>query len=121
MINILIVAQAMDDNYESLTEKSSDKQNVSGFTVFQKKISFLIYKFKMMPYIMLGDQMKKQEDSFTDLKKQLKQARIAMSYEMYLSNTIFYSVLAGLIGAFLGVIVSHRLLLILHHKYVCWY
>jgi len=106
MINILIVAQAMDKNYESLTEKASDKQNISGFTAFLKKISFLVYKFKMMPYIILGDLMKKQEDSFTDLKKQLKQARMAMSYEMYLSNTIFYSVLAGLIGAFLGVIIS---------------
>jgi flagellar protein FlaJ len=113
MINILIVAQAMNEKYESLTEKASDKQNVSGFTVFRKKISFLIYKFKMMPYIMLGDQMKKREDAFTDLKKQLKQARIAMSYEMYLSNTIFYSVLAGLIGAFLGVIVSYIVIIII--------
>jgi flagellar protein FlaJ len=73
---------------------------------FSKKAGILIHKLKTLPFVILGDKMKEREDKYVSLRKELKQARIAMSYEMYLSNTIFYSAVAGLIGALLGLITA---------------
>jgi flagellar protein FlaJ len=108
----------MDDSQESSIKEAQTSKNAPikekvSLNNFLKNFIFLFYKIKMLPFIILGEQAKKREDMFIDLKKQLKQARIAMSYEMYLSNTIFYSVLAGLIGAFLGVIVSYLVISII--------
>ncbi len=96
----------MDDvNAGPQVEKAS-KSKEPIFDVYSKKVKFLLHKLKMTPFIILGDKMKEREDQYYTLKKELKQARMAMSYEMYLSSIIFYSVLAGLVGALLGLIVA---------------
>ena len=103
----------MDDiNAGTQLEKAS-KSKVPIFDVYSKKVKYLIHKLKMTPFIILGDKMKEREDRYYNLKKELKQARMAMSYEMYLSNIIFYSVLAGLIGAILGVIVAFLVIVVI--------
>lgn len=103
----------MDDiNAGTQLEKAS-KSKVPIFDVYSKKVKYLIHKLKMTPFIILGDKMKEREEQYYNLKKELNQARMAMSYEMYLSNIIFYSVLAGLVGAILGVIVAFLVIVII--------
>ncbi|MFQ6061549.1 MAG: type II secretion system F family protein, partial [Methanosarcinales archaeon] len=75
-------------------------------TSIDKKINYLFGVCKKLPYVILGERMKKQRDRYHDLRKQLKQARIPTSYEMYLSDAIFYSVLSGLVGAIIGLMIS---------------
>lgn len=103
----------MDDiNAGTQLEKAS-KSKVPIFDVYSKKVKYLIHKLKMTPFIILGDKMKEREEQYYNLKKELNQARMAMSYEMYLSNIIFYSALAGLVGAILGVIVAFLVIVII--------
>ncbi len=103
----------MDDiNAGTQLEKAS-KSKVPIFDVYSKKVKYLIHKLKMTPFIILGDKMKEREEQYYNLKKELNQARMAMSYEMYLSNIIFYSVLAGLVGAILGVIVAFLVIVVI--------
>jgi flagellar protein FlaJ len=98
----------MDDtNNEPGVKEVTDVKKESIFDSISKKTTFFIHKFKMLPFIILGSRMKDQQEKYYTLKKQLKQARIAMSYEMYLSNTIFYSFVAGLVGALLGLIIAY--------------
>ncbi len=68
--------------------------------------SFLI-KLKTIPFVLLGDRIKARKDQFHDLRLALRQARIPMSYEMYISNAVFYSVLAGLVGAIIGLMLAY--------------
>jgi flagellar protein FlaJ len=103
----------MDDvNAKPKLEKAS-KSKESIFDVYSKKAKFLFHKLKMTPFIILGDKMKEREDKYYTLKKELKQARMSMSYEMYLSNIIFYSILAGLAGAILGLIVAFLVIVVI--------
>jgi len=101
-----------DDNAGPQVEKAS-KSKEPIFDVYSKKVKLLLHKLKMTPFIILGDKMKEREDQYHTLKKELKQARMAMSYEMYLSNIIFYSVLAGLVGAILGLIVAFLVIVVI--------
>lgn len=64
-------------------------------------------KLKKMPFVLLGDRMKAQKDKFRDLRMALRQARIPISYEMYISNAVFYSSVAGVIGAILGLLIAY--------------
>jgi flagellar protein FlaJ len=72
-----------------------------------KKVELYFQKLKALPFILLGDRMKARSGKYHDLRTALRQARIPISYEMYISNAIFYSVLAGLVGAFLGMILAY--------------
>lgn len=72
-----------------------------------KKIEFYFNKLKTLPFVLLGDRMTAHKDKYRDLRIAMRQARIPMSYEMYISNAIFYSILAGLSGAFLGMIMAY--------------
>jgi flagellar protein FlaJ len=71
------------------------------------KIELFFQKLKILPFVLLGDKMRANKENFHDLRTALRQARIPMSYEMYLSNAVFYSALAGLVGAVLGLITSY--------------
>jgi flagellar protein FlaJ len=73
------------------------------------KIEFYFRKLKTLPFVLLGKRMKEKKDQFRDLRMAMRQARIPMSYEMYISNSLFYSVLAGIAGAFLGLITTYIL------------
>ncbi|MGB8218412.1 MAG: type II secretion system F family protein [Candidatus Methanoperedens sp.] len=74
------------------------------------KIEFYFQKLKTLPFALLGEKMKERKDQFRDLRMAMRQARIPMSYELYISNSMFYSVLAGIAGAFLGLITTYILL-----------
>ncbi|MDD5473317.1 MAG: type II secretion system F family protein [Candidatus Methanoperedens sp.] len=71
------------------------------------KIEFYFQKLKTLPFVLLGNDMKARKDQFHDLRIAMRQARIPMSYEMYLSNAVFYSALAGIVGAFLGMLLAY--------------
>lgn len=77
------------------------------------KMAFCLHKMKMLPFVLFGDRMKEKQASYKDLRRHLRQARIPISYEMYLSGAIFYSIVAGLLGAILGLIISYALIYIL--------
>ncbi len=72
-----------------------------------KKIELFLLKLKTLPFVLLGDRIKARKDQFRDLRTALRQARIPMSYEMYFSNAVFYSVLAGLVGGIIGLILAY--------------
>jgi len=74
------------------------------------KVEFYFQKLKTLPFVLLGEKMKERKDQFRNLRMAMRQARIPMSYELYLSNSMFYSVLAGIAGAFLGLITTYILL-----------
>ncbi|MCX9085720.1 MAG: type II secretion system F family protein [Candidatus Methanoperedens sp.] len=71
------------------------------------KTDLLFRKLKNLPFILLGDKMKERKEKYRDLRMAMKKARIPMSYEMYISNAIFYSTIIGIIGALLGLIVAY--------------
>ncbi|MCZ7384535.1 MAG: type II secretion system F family protein [Candidatus Methanoperedens sp.] len=73
------------------------------------KVEFYFKKLKTLPFVLLGKRMKEKKDQFRDLRMAMRQARIPMSYEMYISNSLFYSVLAGIAGALLGLITTYIL------------
>ncbi len=73
------------------------------------KFELYFQKLKTLPFVLLGEKMKARKDKFRDLRMAMRQARIPMSYEMYISNAMFYSVLAGITGAFLGLITTYIL------------
>ncbi|KXS43523.1 MAG: archaeal flagellar protein FlaJ [Methanohalophilus sp. T328-1] len=50
---------------------------------------------RKIPFALLGERVKEKGDRYSSLQLQLKQARIPVSYEMYVSAGIFYSVVAG--------------------------
>ncbi len=72
-----------------------------------KTVELFLLKLKRLPFVLLGDKMKARKDKYRDLRIAMRQARIPISYEMYISNTIFYSVIAGLVGAILGMIIAY--------------
>ncbi|WP_244603641.1 type II secretion system F family protein [Methanococcoides sp. AM1] len=63
--------------------------------------------FKKIPFALLGDRIKARKEKYAHLQVQLFQARVPLSYEMYVSNAIFYSVLCCVIGLILGLFLSH--------------
>jgi flagellar protein FlaJ len=71
------------------------------------KADLLFRKLKTLPFVLLGDKMKERKERYQDLSTSMKKARIPMSYEMYISNAIFYSTIIGVIGAFLGLILAY--------------
>ncbi|UGV41226.1 type II secretion system F family protein [Methanococcoides orientis] len=62
---------------------------------------------KKIPFALLGDRIKARKEKYAHLQVQLFQARVPLSYEMYVSNAIFYSVFCCIIGLILGLFLSH--------------
>lgn len=75
-----------------------------------KNIELIFRKLKSLPFVLLGSKFKARQDSYHDLRKAMRQARIPISYEMYISNAIFYSVIMGLLGALMGLIAAYILI-----------
>lgn len=73
----------------------------------QKKAVYYWNIVQKMPFILFGDRYRGKSGKYVTLRRQLRQARIPMSYEMYLANATFYSIIAGIFGALFGVIVSY--------------
>ena len=92
--------------------KNGGKDSVSVIDVYTKKATALLSLFKKIPFVLLGDRMKAKKSKYANLQLKLKQARIPTSYEMYISNAIFYSIVSGLIGAILGLFTTYIVLLV---------
>ncbi|HJH30465.1 MAG TPA: secretion system protein [Methanosarcinaceae archaeon] len=92
--------------------KNGGKDSVSVIDVYTKKATALLSLFKKVPFVLLGDRMKAKKSKYANLQLKLKQARIPTSYEMYISNAIFYSIVSGLIGAILGIFTAYIVLLV---------
>lgn len=72
-----------------------------------KSAELIFFKLKKLPFILLGERIKERKEQFRDMRMSLRQARIPISYEMYLSNAIFFAVIAGIFGAILGLIIAY--------------
>lgn len=99
-----------DINNEPRTKEEVESKKGFDFDAVSHKLQFLLHKVMMIPFIILGDSMKNKEEKYAGLQKSLKQARIGKSYEMYLSNTIFFSIVAGIIGALIGLLIAFILI-----------
>jgi hypothetical protein len=73
---------------------------------FTKQFHHWLRLFMMVPFVVLGDRIRAQAAQYHDLRVKLQQARIPVSYEMYVSSSLFYSIVAGIVGAILGLIIS---------------
>jgi flagellar protein FlaJ len=73
---------------------------------FAKHFHHWLRLFMMVPFVVLGDRIRAQAAHYRDLRIKLQQARIPVSYEMYVSSSLFYSAVAGIIGAILGLVIS---------------
>ncbi len=62
---------------------------------------------KRIPYVLIGHKIKERKQNYVNLQKQLNQARLPISHEMYISNAIFYSIAAGILGAFIGLFLTY--------------
>jgi len=76
------------------------------FDEFAEQFHHWLRLFMMVPFVVLGDRIRAQAAQYQDLRVKLQQARIPISYEMYVSSSLFYSAVAGIIGAILGLVIS---------------
>ncbi|MEA1943769.1 MAG: type II secretion system F family protein, partial [Euryarchaeota archaeon] len=89
------------------TSGSADSlKTPAAFDRFTKQFHHGLHLFMMVPFVVFGDRIKAQRAQYHDLRVKLQQARIPISYEMYVSNSLFYSITAGIIGAIIGLILS---------------
>ncbi|MDW7732325.1 MAG: type II secretion system F family protein, partial [Methanolobus sp.] len=100
-----------DSNIETTVSanKPAKKKSKKKFDAdpYVKKATLCFNIVKRVPFILLGTQIKARKQNYVNLQKQLNQARIPISHEMYISNAVFYSVLAGVLGAFLGLFLTY--------------
>ena len=73
---------------------------------FKKRFHYWLHLFMLVPFVVLGNRIKAKSSEYQHLRHHLQQARIPISYEMYISNSLFYSTVAGIAGAILGVVLS---------------
>lgn len=62
---------------------------------------------KRIPFVLIGHKIKARKQNYVNLQKQLNQARLPISHEMYISNAIFYSIAAGVLGAVVGLFLTY--------------
>lgn len=80
--------------------------------VYLKKAAFYVSILKKIPFALLGDRIKEKRESYENLQRQLNQARIPISHEMYISNAIFYSIAASIAGAVLGLFITYTVIIL---------
>jgi flagellar protein FlaJ len=100
-------------------EKNTKKKSTRGkskrdFDVdhYAKKVTAYINILKRIPFVLIGDRIKDKKDNYRNLQKQMNQARIPLSHEMYISNAIFYSIIAGMAGALIGLFLTYIIIIL---------
>jgi len=63
-------------------------------------------KLDRLAYSLFGGYFEGKKDQYAGYRKKINQARMETGYDMYLSRIALYSILVGLIGAFLGLILT---------------
>lgn len=74
---------------------------------FNFDIELFFRKLKRLPFFLIGDKIKARQGKFENLRISLRQARVPMSYEIYVSNAMFYSLIAGIVGALIGLLFAY--------------
>ncbi|MEA1984214.1 MAG: type II secretion system F family protein [Euryarchaeota archaeon] len=98
--------EKLTDLWKKIRKQGKHSSSTKGNSI-QEHSGILLNLSKRIPFMLLGDRIKIREEKYSSLKRQLKQARIPTSYEMYISNTIFYSIFCGLFGGILGLFASY--------------
>ncbi|MHC1636379.1 MAG: type II secretion system F family protein, partial [Candidatus Methanospirareceae archaeon] len=62
-------------------------------------------------YSKFGEYFRRNKEKYAELEKALIAARFPVTYDIYLSNAIFYSLIAGLTGLILGFVIANVLAL----------
>ncbi len=75
-----------------------------------KKATIYFNILKRLPYVLIGDKIKARKENYENLQRQLNQARIPISHEMYISNAIFYSIVSGIVGALIGLFLTYTVI-----------
>ncbi|MDY0387705.1 MAG: type II secretion system F family protein [Methanolobus sp.] len=78
-----------------------------------KKTAVYFHILKKVPFALMGDKIKTKKANYQNLQKQLNQARIPISHEMYISNAIFYSIVAGILGAIIGFFLTYTAIVLI--------
>ena len=76
-------------------EEAPDEEKDS----FQKKIDRFAYN-------LFGNYFKSKKNSYAGYRKKINQARMEVGYDMYLARITLYSVITGVIGILLGVMLT---------------
>ena len=96
-----------DKEEPSKTSKDKKRKIKLDIDPYITKAGVYYKVLKKVPFVLLGTKIKARKQNYVNLQKQLNQARIPVSHEMYISNAIFYSILAGIFGAFLGLFLTY--------------
>lgn len=67
-------------------------------------------EFSTIAHTIFGGEVKKRKEKYYTLQKQLRQARMAQSYEVYVSVAYLTSIIAGFVGAILGAVFAFLIL-----------
>ena len=66
-----------------------------------------VNSFTRFAFSIFGGRLKRNKDNYIQLQTDLKKARMAISYDMYMSAAQGYSLIAGVIGGILGLILAY--------------
>ncbi|MCS3923082.1 type II secretion system F family protein [Methanosalsum natronophilum] len=64
---------------------------------------------KRLPFLLLSSRFKEHQAFFESIQIKLRQARVPISYEMYVSNAVFFSIFSAFIGAISGLFLAYTL------------
>lgn len=67
-------------------------------------------EFSTIAHVVFGGEVRKHKERFYTLQKQLRQAHMAQSYEVYASIAYLVSMIVGFIGALIGVVIAFLIL-----------
>jgi flagellar protein FlaJ len=96
-----------DEDKKTKAAKTKKRKSKMDLAPHKQRAEAYLKVLKKVPFVLLGTQIKARKQNYVNLQKQLNQARIPVSHEMYISNAIFYSILAGIFGAFLGLLLTY--------------
>ncbi len=66
-------------------------------------------EYSTIAHVIFGGEVKKRKDRYFMLQKQLRQAHMAQTYEVYVSVAYMTSIIIGIIGALLGLLLGFLL------------
>lgn len=67
-------------------------------------------EFSTIAHVVFGGEVRKHKEKFYTLQKQLRQAHMAQSYEVYASVAYLVSMVVGFVGALFGVVIAFLIL-----------
>ncbi len=110
--------QQAHGDVQGIEKKMPDKKVKNGrkkldLQPYVHKVGVYYTVLKKVPFVLFGERIKSSRQKYETLQKQLNQARIPLPLEIYISNAIFFSILAGVFGAFLGLSITYAIIKII--------